>query len=54
VHGNLFVTPDAELADGVARLGRDRCLAGQLLEDFGGSCQTVTRLSDGDVCVNDS
>jgi len=52
VDGDLLVTPDAELADSVARFGRDRCLARQLLEDFGGSCQTVTRLSDRYVCRN--
>lgn len=52
VRCNLFVTPDAELADGVAGLGRDWCLARQLFEDFGGSRQTVTRLSNGYVCGN--
>ena len=51
VHGDLLVAPDAELAHGVARLGRDRRLARQLFEDFGGSRQTVARLSDGYVCV---
>lgn len=52
VRGDLLVATDAELADGVAGLGRDRCLARQLFEDFGGSRQTVTRLSDGYVCGN--
>jgi hypothetical protein len=52
VRGDLLVAPDAELADGVAGLGRDRCLTGQLFEDFGGSRQTVTRLSNGYVCGN--
>ncbi len=51
VHGDLLVAPDAELAHGVARLGRDRRLARQLFEDFGGSRQTVARLSDGYVCI---
>ena len=42
VHGNLLVAPDAELADGVAGLGPEACLAVWLLENFRGSGQTVT------------
>ena len=49
VHGDLLVTTDTELADCVTGLGRHRCLTGQLLEDFGSSCETITRLSNGDV-----
>lgn len=52
VHGDFLVTPDTECTDGVARFGRDRCLACQLFENFGGSRQTVTRLADGYVCGN--
>jgi hypothetical protein len=48
--GNLFVAPDTELADSVAGLGSHWCLARELLEDFGCSRQTVTRLSDRYVC----
>ena len=47
VHGDLLIATDTELADSIAGLGRHGCLTGQLLEDFGSSCQTVTRLSDG-------
>ena len=50
VHGNFLVTPDTELTDGVARFGRDWCLACQLFENFGGSRQTITRLANGYVC----
>ena len=52
VHGNLLVATDAKLADRVAGFGRDGCLTGQLLEDFGSSRQTVTRLSDRYVYEN--
>ena len=52
VHGDLLVAADTKLADGVARFGRHGCLARQLFEDFGGSRQTVTRLSDRYVCGN--
>ncbi len=47
VYGDLLVATDTELADCVAGLGRHGCLTGKLLEDFGSSCETVTRLSDG-------
>ena len=33
----------------VERVTVDRCLARQLFKDFGGTGQSVTRLSDGDV-----
>ena len=49
VHGDLFVTTDTESADGVAGFGGDGCLTGQLFEHLGGSCQTITRLANGDV-----
>lgn len=50
VHGDLLVTTDTERADGVAGLGGDGCLAGELFKHLGGSCQTITRLADRDVC----
>ena len=46
VHGDLLVATNTELANCVAGLGRDGCLTGQLLENFGCSCETVTRLAD--------
>ena len=49
VHGDLLVTTDAELADGVSRLGGDGGLAGELLENLGRPRQTITRFTDGDV-----
>ena len=49
VHGNLLVTTDAELADGVPRLGGDGGLTGELLENLGRPRQTITRFTDGDV-----
>ena len=49
VHGDLLVATDTELADCVTSLGRHGCLTSQLLEDFGSSCETITRLSNGDV-----
>ena len=50
VHGDLLVTTDTERADGVAGLRGDGCLAGELFEHLGSSCQTITRLADRDVC----
>ena len=51
VHGDLLVTTDAERSDGEAGLGGDGCLAGELFEHLGGSCQTIARLADGDVWI---
>jgi hypothetical protein len=53
VDGNLFVAPDTELADGVTGLGGHWRLACELFQDFGGSRQTITRLSDRYVCGKD-
>jgi len=49
VDGDLLVPSDAESADGVAGLGVDGRLTGQLLEHFGGTGETIARLADGDV-----
>jgi len=35
VRGNLFVTADTERTDGVSRLGEDRLLTGELLQNLG-------------------
>ena len=50
VHGDLFVTTDTERSDGVAGLGGDGGLTGKLLEDLGGTGETITGFTDGDVC----
>jgi len=49
VDGDLLVTADTEVADGVAGLGRDGGLSGKLLEHLGRTSEPVTRLSNGDV-----
>ena len=49
MHGDLLVTTDTELTDGVPRLGGDGGLAGELLENLGRPRQTITRFTDGDV-----
>merc|ERR1712113_90549 len=49
VDGNLFVPSDTESTDGVAGLGVDGSLTGQLLKHLGGTSETITRLADGDV-----
>lgn len=49
VDGNLLVPPDTESTDGVAGLGVDGSLTGQLLEHLRGTGQAITRLADGDV-----
>lgn len=49
VDSDLLVPPDAESTDGVAGLGVDRSLTGQLLEHLRGTGQAITRLADGDV-----
>lgn len=49
VDGDLFVTTDTEGTDGVTGLGVDGGLTGQLLKHLGGTGETITRLSDGDV-----
>jgi hypothetical protein len=53
VTGDLLVTTDTEVTDGVAGLGGDRGLTGELLEDLGGTSEPVTGLSDGDVCMKE-
>lgn len=49
VDGDLLVTTDREGADGVAGLGGHWGLTSELLKNLGGTSETVTRLSDGDV-----
>ena len=51
MHSDLLVATNREGADGVARLGRDGRLAGQLLEDLRRPRQSVARLADADVCA---
>lgn len=50
MYGNLFVTADGEGSDGVAGFRGDGCLAGELFQDFGGSCKTISGFTNGDVC----
>ena len=52
VHGDLLVTTDAELADGVSCLRRARGLTGELIQHLRRPRQTITRFTDGDVCSN--
>lgn len=49
VNGNLFVSSDTEGSDGVSSLGLDWSLTGQLFQNLGGSGQSVTGFTDGDV-----
>lgn len=49
VDGDLFVTADTEGTDGVTGLAVDGGLTGQLLENLGGTSESITGLSDGDV-----
>ena len=49
MYGDLLVTTDAELADGVSCLRRDRGLTGELLQHLRRPRQTITRFTDGDV-----
>lgn len=49
VAGDLLVTTDGEGSDGVAGFGGDGGLTGQLLEDLGGSGETITRFTNTDV-----
>lgn len=51
VDGDLLVTTDTERSDSVAGFGGDGGLTGELFEHLGGSGQTITRLANGDVCV---
>lgn len=51
VDGNLLVTTDTECADGVAGFRGDGCLTGELLEDFGGTGETIAGLANTDVCT---
>lgn len=46
---NLFVTTNAEGADGVASLGEDGSLTSELLNNLCGTGKPVTRLSHADV-----
>ena len=49
VHGDLLVTTDTELADGVARFRGDGGLTGELLEDLRRPRQTIAGFTDGNV-----
>ena len=49
VAGNLFVTADAEGADGVAGLRLHDLLSGERLEDLAGPSETIAAFSDRDV-----
>lgn len=49
VYSDLLVTANTESTDGVAGLGVDGSLTGQLLEHLGGTSESVTRLADRDV-----
>lgn len=45
VDGNFFVPLDAKASDGVARLGLNGLLVGQVLQHFGGLGKLIARLS---------
>jgi len=49
VYGDLFVATDTKSTDGVSGLGGHGRLTGELFQNLRGSCQTITRLADGDV-----
>ena len=49
VDGDLFVTTDTEGTDGVTGLAVDGGLTGELLEHLGGTSESITGLSNGDV-----
>jgi len=49
VHGDLFVTTNAERADGVAGLGVDGLLSSKLLKHLGGASEPVTRFTNANV-----
>jgi len=53
VASDLLVPSDTEVSNGVSSLGGDGRLSGQLLEDLGRSGKSITRLSDGDVCLGE-
>lgn len=53
VHGDFFVSTDAERADGVPGFGGDGRLAGELFQDFGGTGQAITGFTDANVCLGD-
>jgi len=52
VDGDFFVTTDTERSDGVSGFRRDGCLTGELFKHLGSPGQSVSRFTDGDVCVN--
>ena len=49
MYGNFFIAANGEGSDGVAGFGGNGCLAGELFQDLGGSSQSITRFTDGDV-----
>lgn len=50
VDGDLFVSTDAERADGVSGFGGHGCLAGELFQDFGCTGQAISGFADANVC----
>lgn len=56
VDGDLLVTADTEGTDGVAGLGVDGSLTRKLLEHLGGTGETISGFTDGDVehCSEDN
>jgi len=49
VAGDLFVTADGPLADGIAGLAENWDLAGELFKDLGGLLETIARLAGANV-----
>jgi hypothetical protein len=49
VDRDLFVTTDTEGTDGVAGLGVDGSLTGQLFKNLGGTGKSITRLTNANV-----
>lgn len=51
VRGNLFVTADTERTDGVSRLGEDRLLTGELLQNLYSNARDAIRQSRGSLAL---
>ena len=49
VDGDLFITTDTERSNGVSGFRCNGCLTGELFQHLGGSGQSVTRFTNGDV-----
>ncbi len=50
MNSDLLVTTNREGSNGVSGFGSDWGLTGELLQNLGGSGESITGLSDGDVC----